>query len=91
MFVRNKIYFQLENKFHFTDIVVLNISIFVFSLVLDRARQVTRMKKRKLALANIKKKAERLRKNPKPMAKKVELMLKYKGLWGAPKAVRWKK
>ena len=88
MFVRIKIYFQLENKFHFTDIVVLNISIFVFSLVLDRARQVTRMKKRKLALANIKKKAERLRKNPKPMAKKVELMLKYKGLWGAPKAVR---
>ena len=48
------------------------------------------MKKRKLALSNIKKKAERLRKNPKPMAKKVEMMLKYKGLWGPPKTIRLK-
>ncbi len=64
-------------------------SLFHTSLVLDRARQVTRARKRKIVLANIKKKAERLRKNPKPMAKKVELMLKSKGLWGPPKPIRY--
>ena len=64
-------------------------AMFHTSVVLERARQVTRVKKRKLALANIKKKAERLRKNPKPMAKKVEMMLKYKGLWGPPKPIRY--
>jgi len=64
-------------------------AMFHTSLVLDRARQVTRARKRKITLANIKKKAERLRKNPKPMAKKVELMLKSKGLWGPPKPIRY--
>ena len=64
-------------------------AMFHTSVVLERARQVTRMKKRKQTLANIKKKAERLRKNPKPIAKKVELMLRSKGLWGAPKPVRF--
>ena len=66
-------------------------AMFHTSLVLDRARQVTRARKRKVVLANIKKKAERLRKNPKPMAKKVELMLKSKGLWGPPKPIRYAK
>lgn len=58
--------------------------------VLERARQVTRMRKRKQTLANIKKKEERLRKNPPPIPKKVELMLKSKGLWGPPKPIREK-
>jgi hypothetical protein len=59
------------------------------TVTLERARHVTRNRKRKIVLANIKKKAERLRKNPKPMAAKVELMLKSKGLWGPPKPIRW--
>ena len=63
-------------------------AMFHTSVALERARQVTRAKKRKLTLANIKKKAERLKKNPKPIAKKVELMLKSKGLWGPPKPIR---
>ena len=63
-------------------------AMFHTSVALERARQVTRAKKRKLTLANIKKKAERLKKNPKPIAKKVELMLKSMGLWGPPKPIR---
>jgi hypothetical protein len=56
--------------------------------VLERARKGTRERKRKIVLANIKKKAERLRKNPKPMPKKIEMMLKSKGLFGPPKPIR---
>ena len=51
------------------------------SCVLERARKGTRERKRKVVLANIKKKAERLRKNPPPIPYKVELMLKSKGLY----------
>lgn len=58
------------------------------SAALDRARQVTRERKRKVYVANKKKKEERLRKNPPPLPKKVILMLKSKGLWGPPKPLR---
>jgi hypothetical protein len=50
------------------------------SQVLERARQSTRIKKRKVALDNKKKKEERLRKNPPPLPKKIQLMLIAKGL-----------
>jgi type II secretory pathway component PulK len=63
-------------------------AMFHTSVTLERARQVTRAKKRKQTLANIKKKAERLKKHPKPIAKKVEIMLRTKGLWGQPKPIR---
>ena len=56
--------------------------------VLERARQSTRIKKRKQNLANKKKKEERLRKNPPPLPKKVQLMLKAKGLSAKPKPWR---
>ena len=58
------------------------------SAVLERARQSTRIKKRKQNLANKKKKEERLRKNPPPLPKKVQLMLKAKGLSAKPKPWR---
>jgi len=54
------------------------------SAVAERARQATRLRKRKVVLENIKKKAERLRKNPPPMPKKVKLMMKLKGLGDEP-------
>ena len=54
------------------------------SAILERARQSTRIKKRKQNLANKKKKEERLRKNPPPLPKKVQLMLKAKGLSAKP-------
>jgi hypothetical protein len=50
------------------------------SAVLERARQSTRARKRKVAVENKKKKEERLRKNPPPLPKKVQLMLIAKGL-----------
>merc|ERR1719445_374486 len=56
--------------------------------VLERARQSTRIKKRKQNLANKKKKEERLRKNPPPMPKKIKLMLKYKGI--GDKLLTWR-
>ena len=58
------------------------------SALLERARQSTRIKKRKQNLANKKKKEERLRKNPPPLPKKVQLMLKAKGLSAKPKPWR---
>ena len=58
------------------------------SAVLERARQSTRIKKRKQNLANKKKKEERLRKNPPPLPKKIQLMLKAKGLSARPKPWR---
>jgi len=54
------------------------------SAVLERARQSTRIRKRKVALANKKKKEERIRKNPPPIPKKVQLMLIAKGLGKEP-------
>jgi len=57
--------------------------------MLERARQSTRIKKRKVALASRKKKEERLRKNPPPIPRKVVLMLKSKGLSGKPQP--WRK
>jgi len=59
------------------------------SSVLERARQSTRIKKRKQNLANKKKKEERLRKNPPPMPKKIKLMLKYKGI--GDKLLTWRR
>ena len=58
------------------------------SSVVERARQSTRIKKRKQNLANKKKKEERLRKNPPPLPKKVQLMLKSKGLASKPQPWR---
>merc|ERR1719435_586435 len=49
------------------------------SNVVERARQSTRIKK---------KKQERLRKNPPPLPKKVQLMLKSKGLGSKPQPWR---
>merc|ERR1719348_810309 len=54
------------------------------SVILERARQSTRIRKRKVALANKKKKEDRLRKNPPPLPKKVQLMLISKGLSKEP-------
>jgi len=47
--------------------------------VLERARQATRIRKRKIAVDNKKKKEERLRKNPPPLPLKVQMLLKEKG------------
>jgi len=56
--------------------------------VVERARQSTRIRKRKVDLANKKKKEERLRKNPPPIPKKVRLMLISKGLGSKPRPWR---
>jgi len=56
--------------------------------ILERARQMTRRRKRKIALRNKIKKEIELKKNPKPIPYKVELMLKRKGLWGTPPPLR---
>jgi len=56
--------------------------------VVERARQSTRIKKRKQNLANKKKKEERLRKNPPPIPRKVQLMLISKGLGSKPQPWR---
>merc|ERR1712025_651461 len=58
------------------------------SSVVERARQSTRIKKRKQNLANKKKKEERLRRNPPPLPKKVQLMLRSKGLGSKPQPWR---
>lgn len=68
----------------------INESSFHTSAALERARRGTRDRKRRAVLKAIKVKAERLRKNPPPIPQKVELMLKSKGLWGPPKALREK-
>ena len=60
------------------------------SCVLERARQSTRIKKRKVHMANKKKKEERLRKNPPPLPKKIKLMLKLKGLGDGQKLNVWR-
>ena len=60
------------------------------STVLERARQSTRIRKRKINLANKKKKEERLRKNPPPLPKKIQLMLKSKGLGDGDKLATWR-
>jgi len=59
------------------------------SAVVERARQSTRLRKRKVYLANKKKKDERLRKNPPPIPHKVQLMLKAKGFGSEP--LDWRK
>jgi len=59
------------------------------SSVVERARQSTRIKKRKVNLANKKKKEDRLRKNPPPLPRKVQLMLISKGLGSKPQP--WRK
>jgi len=47
---------------------------------LERARQATRIRKRKVAVENKRKKEERLRKNPPPLPRKVQMLLLEKGL-----------
>lgn len=59
------------------------------SSVVERARQSTRIKKRKRNLDDKKKKEDRLRKNPPPLPRKVQLMLIAKGLGSQPKP--WRK
>lgn len=54
------------------------------SAVVERARQSTRLRKRKVYMDNKKKKEERLRKNPPPIPHKVQLMLKAKGFGSKP-------
>jgi hypothetical protein len=56
---------------------------------LFRARQATRIRKRKVALQNRKKREERLRKFPPKIPAKVVLMLKAKGIWGKAKTLRY--
>lgn len=58
------------------------------SAPLERARRITRERKRKQALKNKAAKEERLRKNPPPLPYKIQLMLKAKGLDGPPKPLR---
>jgi len=54
------------------------------SATVERARQSTRIRKRKVYLANKKKKEEKLRKNPPPLPKKIQLMLRAKGFGSEP-------
>jgi len=70
--------------------VIVSVSPLHTSDVLERARQSTRIKKRKVHLANKKKKEERLRKNPPPMPKKIQLMLKAKGLSDGNQLNSWR-
>ena len=58
------------------------------SASLERARQSTRIKKRKVYETNKKKKELRLKKNPPPIPKKVQLMLQYHGLGKEPRPWR---
>ena len=60
------------------------------SASLERARQMTRKRKRKIAVKNKVSKEARLRKDPPPLPYKVQLMLKAKGFGGEPKPVREK-
>lgn len=60
------------------------------SCVLERARQSTRIRKRKINEANKKKKEERLRKNPPPLPRKIQLMQIAKGLGKDPLPLRAK-
>ena len=69
---------QASNCQRLLPLVIVSVSPLHTSDVLERARQSTRIKKRKVHLANKKKKEERLRKNPPPMPKKIQLMLKAK-------------
>jgi len=59
------------------------------SAVMERARQSTRIRKRKVYMENKKKKEERLRKNPPPLPRKVKLMLKAKGFGNKP--LEWRR
>nr|ACO15330.1 50S ribosomal protein L1 [Caligus clemensi] len=61
--------------------LVLEVKGFQTASVLEGARRMTQVRKRKIALANKKKKEDRLRRNPPPLPYKLELMLKSKGLW----------
>jgi len=60
------------------------------SATVERARQSTRIRKRKVYMDNKKKKEERLRKNPPPLPKKIQLMLKAKGFGSEPLTWRQK-
>jgi len=66
------------------------VSGFQTSSIMERARQMTRVKKRKVALANKKAKEARLLKNPPPLPHKVQLMLAAKGISLEPQPVREK-
>ena len=61
---------------------------FHLSPVVERARQMTRIRKRKQAVKNKKAKEERLRKSPPHVPKRIKDMLMEKGLWPDPKPLR---
>ena len=66
------------------------VSGFQTTSIMERARQMTRVKKRKVAMANKKAKEARLLKNPPPLPHKVQLMLAAKGISLEPQPVREK-
>jgi ribosomal protein L1 len=67
---------------------VFSVMNFHTTACVERARQSTRLRKRKVALTNKKRKEDRLRKNPPPLPLKVRLMLKAKGITGKPEDSR---
>ena len=68
----------------------LRVEQFHSSASLERARQGTRLRKRKVALANKRKKELRLKKNPPPLPKKVKLMLRAMGVREDPLPKRYR-
>jgi len=71
-----------------TSVSMMPITLFHTCSVLERARQSTRIRKRKYYMEMKKKKEERLRKNPPGIPYKVQLMLRAKGLGGKPRPWR---
>ena len=69
---------------------VIFASYFHTSSIMEKARTMTRIRKRKIAVKNKKLKEDRLRRNPPPLPYKVQLMLEAKGLGGPPKPLREK-
>jgi len=67
---------------------VISVMNFHTTACTERARQSTRIRKRKVYMANKKKKEERLRKNPPPLPYKVQLMLRNKGITETPDSKR---
>ena len=71
-----------------TSVTMMPMTLFHTCSVLERARQSTRIRKRKYYMEMKKKKEERLRKNPPGIPYKVQLMLRAKGLGGKPRPWR---
>lgn len=62
---------------------------FHVGVTLEGARKMTQERKRKISLANRKKRLDEMRRNPPPLPEKMVLMLKYRDLW-PPKGPREK-